>query len=70
MVNLSIEYSDKNVTPFGGMSLLKRMLDKVGIVPQLSSLAFPIPGSNRGYSPEELILSFWLGIWTGVIPKT
>lgn len=65
MVNLPIEYSDKAVTAFGGMSLLKRMLDKVGIVAKLSKLDFPQPGSNRGYAVEDLILSFWLGIWTG-----
>lgn len=47
------------------MSLLKRMLDKLGIMDKLASVDFPSPGSNRGYAPEELILSFWLGIWTG-----
>jgi hypothetical protein len=65
MVNLPIEYSDKPVTAFGGMSLLKRLVDKVGIMEQLSQLSLPSPGSNRGYKPEDLILSFWLGIWTG-----
>lgn len=65
MVNLPIEYSDKPVTAFGGMSLLKRMIDKVGVIDALSSSTLPMPGSNRGYSPKDLILSFWLGIWTG-----
>lgn len=65
MVNLPFEYSDKPVTAFGGMSLLKRLVDKVGIMEQLSQLSLPTPGSNRGYKPEDLILSFWLGIWTG-----
>lgn len=48
MVNLPIEYSDKPVTAFGGMSLLKRMLDKLGIVDQLRSLSFPQPGLLPG----------------------
>jgi len=30
MVNLPIEYSDKQVTPFGGMSLMKRFIDQTG----------------------------------------
>ena len=30
MVNLSIEYSDKKVTPLGGMSLMKRFVDSIG----------------------------------------
>ncbi|MFQ3577265.1 MAG: hypothetical protein SNJ77_12595 [Cytophagales bacterium] len=25
----------------------------------------PEPGSNRGYNPSDIVLSFWLGIWTG-----
>jgi len=65
MVNLPIEYSDKQVTPFGGMSLMKRFIDKTEIREYLSELDLPQPGSNRGYYPEQIIESFWLGIWTG-----
>lgn len=65
MVNLPIEYSDKQVTPFGGMSLMKRFVDQTGIRDYLQELDLPHPGSNRGYSPEHIIESFWLGIWTG-----
>jgi hypothetical protein len=31
MVDLKIEYSDKKVTPFGGMVLMKKVLDKLGV---------------------------------------
>ena len=65
MVNLPIEYSSKPVTPFGGMSLMKRFVDQVGIREKLDSLPLPQPGSNRGYEPKQVIESFWLGIWTG-----
>ncbi len=65
MVTLPIEYSDKNVTAHGGLSLLKRFIDKIGIIEALDGFDFPKPGSNRGYDPSEIILSFWLGIWTG-----
>lgn len=65
MVNLPIEYSDKQVTPFGGMSLMKRFLDQTGIGDYLQELNLPQPGSNRGYCPEHVVESFWLGIWTG-----
>jgi len=65
MVNLPIEFSDKAVTPFGGLSLMKRFLDKVGIREYLKSIALPQPGSNRGFSPDVIIESFWLSIWTG-----
>lgn len=65
MVNLPIEYSDKQVTPFGGMSLMKRFIDRTGIRDYLRKLDLPQPGSNRGYDPKQIIESFWLGIWTG-----
>jgi hypothetical protein len=65
MVNLPIEYSNKPVTPFGGMSLLKRFLDKVEVKDYLDSIDLPSPGSNRGYNPTDIVSSFWLGIWTG-----
>jgi hypothetical protein len=31
----------------------------------MKELDLPQPGSNRGYSSEHSIASFWLGIWTG-----
>lgn len=65
MVNLPIEYSDKKVTPFGGMSLMKRFIDQTGIRDQLSELDLPQSGSNAGYTSTHIIEAFWLSIWTG-----
>lgn len=65
MVNLPIEYSSKPVTPFGGMSLMKRFIDQIGIREKLEDLNLPSPGSNRGYDPKQIVESFWLSIWTG-----
>lgn len=65
MVNLPIEYSDKPVTPFGGMALIKRFVDRSGIREHLATLDLPSGGSNRAYDPVHIIESFWLGIWTG-----
>jgi hypothetical protein len=65
MVNLPIEYSDKPVTPFGGMALMKRFIDQTGIRDHLATLDLPQGGSNRAYDPVQIIESFWLGIWTG-----
>jgi hypothetical protein len=65
MVNLPIEYSDKKVTPFGGMSLMKRFVDSIGIRDFLSTLDLPEKGSNRGYDAQHVVESFWLSIWTG-----
>jgi len=65
MVNLPIEYSDKPVTPFGGMALMKRFVDQTGIREFLRTLELPRGGSNRAYDAEQVVESFWLGIWTG-----
>jgi hypothetical protein len=65
MVNLPISYSDKKVTPFGGMCLMKRFLDQTGIGDHLISIDLPRTGSYRGYDPVQIIESFWLGLWTG-----
>ncbi len=61
MVNLPIEYSDKQVTPFGGMSLMKRFIDQIGIRDYLRSIDLPYPGSNRGYSTVQIVDHFGLG---------
>jgi hypothetical protein len=37
MVNLPVEYSDKPVTPFGGMALMKRFVDQTGIGEHLAT---------------------------------
>jgi hypothetical protein len=55
MVNLPVEYSDKQVTPFGGMSLMKRFLDQTGVREFLNELDLPHPGSNRGYDAGQII---------------
>ncbi len=55
MVNLPIEYSDKQVTPFGGMSLIERFIDQTSIRVFLSELNLPFPGSNRGFNPTHII---------------
>lgn len=65
MVSLPIEYSDKKVTPFGGMSLLKEFVDTLGIREQLQTLPLPQGRSNRAYDASHVIESFWLSIWTG-----
>lgn len=37
-MNLPIEYCDKSVAPVGGMTVIKRFLDQVGIREKLGSL--------------------------------
>jgi len=62
---LDFEYSNKAVTAHGGMALLKRFLDKTGIIDFMSSLGLSEPGSNAGYSTSEMFTSFFISIWLG-----
>ena len=66
MQTLEIQYTDKAITPWGGMVLLKQMLDKIKfgeVIKECESI--PIPGSNRGYDPKTIIESFIVSIWCG-----
>jgi len=65
MVNIDIEYSNKPVTPFGGMVLMKRFLDQTRIKEHLATIDLPKGGSNRAYNPVQIVMGFWLGIWAG-----
>jgi len=65
MGELKIQYSDKKITPWGGMKLLKDFMDHLSIMPFLKKLDIPQPNSNRGYDPTVTILGFWLSIFTG-----
>jgi len=65
MGELKIQYSDKKVTPFGGMKLLKDFMDTTNIIEDLRSVNLPYPQSNAGIDPIDIIQGFWLSIFTG-----
>jgi len=65
MGELQIRYSEKSVSPWGGMRLLKEFIDRSGIFAKLEELDLPRPGSNAGYSPVEILQGFWLGLFVG-----
>lgn len=65
MGELKIQYSDKKVTPFGGMKLLKDFIDTTNIIEDLKSVNLPYPQSNAGINPIDIIQGFWLSIFTG-----
>ena len=49
------EFTSREVTAWGGLALLKRMLDGLDFKSALRGLGLPQPGSNRDYAPEQLI---------------
>jgi Transposase DDE domain group 1 len=64
-MDLKIDFTDKEITPWGGISLMRQMMKKLSIHQLISNISLPDQGSNRGYSPEQLLLHFWIGIWCG-----
>ena len=65
MGKLKIEYSDKKITPFGGMKLLKDFMDKTSVIDDLQSVNLPQGYSNAAYDPVDIDQGFWLAIFTG-----
>lgn len=64
-MDIKIEFTDKEITPWAGISLMQNMLKKMSFESVLQNLALPQQGSNRGYQPEQLIQHFLVGIWCG-----
>lgn len=64
-MGFELRFSDKEITAWGGMGLMKCLLDHLDFDSALQLAALPQPGSNRGYPPEQLIVQFMLSIWCG-----
>lgn len=64
-MDLRIEFTDKEITPWGGISLLKQLLERCGIDRVIASLPLPTQGSNRGYKPLQLLTAFFVSVWCG-----
>jgi hypothetical protein len=60
-----IQFIDQEITSWGGISILKKLIDQSGFGSYLESLPLPEQGSNRGYSPVQLFLQFMSGVWCG-----
>ena len=61
----SVSFTDREVTAWGGLVLLKRMLDGMGFRQAVAEWGLPAPGSNRGYPPAQLLEQFIVSIWCG-----
>ncbi len=49
-----VKFTTREVSAWGGLELLKRMLDGLGFKAAMQSWDLPQPGSNRGYAPEQM----------------
>jgi hypothetical protein len=65
-MDFEISYTDKEITPWGGMVFLRQMLEKIGLRQAIELQEdLPRPGSNRGYDPATIIEGFITSIWCG-----
>lgn len=65
-MNLSFSFTNKEITPWGGMVFLKQMLDKIGFRNHIESCKdLPEQYSNRGYKKTVILESFITSIWCG-----
>lgn len=65
MRDYEIKFVNKEITPFGGLSLFLKMLDRCHFDEQLVKSGIPSQGSNRGYNPVQIILGLFAGVWCG-----
>ena len=65
MLANDIKFVNKEITPFGGLSLFFKMLEKCQFDKRLEECDIPSQGSNRGYKPIQLILGLFAGVWCG-----
>jgi hypothetical protein len=64
-VDIELGFTDKEITAWGGLQLMRRMLEHIGWDKALANAGLPQPQSNRGYAPEQLVNQFMLSIWCG-----
>ena len=65
MMKFDLRFSDKEITAWGAMAVMKRMLEHLQFDAARMACGLPQPGSNRGYRPEQLITQFMLSVWGG-----
>jgi len=61
---LTWAFTDKPVTPWGGLRVVHEMLLRMNLREGLNASGLPEPGSNRGYDPATMIESFLVCVWS------
>jgi hypothetical protein len=65
-MNFDISFTNKEITPWGGMAFLSQMLNKIGFREVIDNCTdLPVSGSNRGYKTSIILESFITSIWCG-----
>lgn len=63
--DFEVRYTDREITPWGGIALMRRMLQGLQFATVAQQWDLPQPGSNRGFEPVQLIEQFLVSIWCG-----
>lgn len=65
-MKFELSFTNKEITPWGGMVFLKQMLDKIGFRDHIKNCeGLPTSLSNNSYKKEVLLESFITSIWCG-----
>lgn len=65
-MEFDITYTNKEITPWGGMVFLRQFLDKIGFRDQIKLCSsLPTQGSNRGHNVFDLLEAFTASVWCG-----
>ncbi len=65
-MKFELSFSNKEVTPWGGMVFMKQMLSKMSFREQINlCTVLPTQNSNRGHDVATLLESFIASIWCG-----
>mgnify|MGYP001563073514 CR=1 FL=1 len=62
---LPFQFTNKPVTPWGGLRLVQEMLLRMKFRSALAASGLPQPGSNRGYDPVAMMEAFLVCVWIG-----
>ena len=63
--HFDVKFTSREVSAWGGLALLKKMMDGMGVFQAIQSWQLPMPGSNRGYAPAQLLEQMIVSIWCG-----
>lgn len=65
MQELIHEFTNRKVSPWGGIKFFQQTYSRSGMRGVLSNLDLPFPGSNRGYDPVQLVEGFLTSVVLG-----
>jgi len=65
MHTLDYEFTDKQISPWGGLRIIQEFFERSGLKEIIGRLSLPEPGSNRGYKSQDLIEGFMVSVILG-----